>query len=400
MRALVTLRQQVVDALLALAFTVLGLVMLLVPNEDGYSGGPLWLSVVIQLFTTLPLAVRRRWPTGTALVALGAHTLPNPFVAHSLGFWGSAVPLAILLYTAGRHDSPSRSWWALLLALVCLLTYGIHVPEFRGADDVLFCLAVFAVSWGAGLVIARLTHQREALDSALQQLEQQREAHGRQVVLEERTRIAREMHDVVAHGVSVMVVQAGAARMDLDDDLDAARGSLVAVEETGREVLTELRRTVSLLRSPSQHTDGAAPSPGLAQLPDLVESMRGAGLTVDLRVEPSAESDPGQELAVYRIVQEALTNALRHAGTTRVDVHVTAEPLAVEVRDHGPAAAAGREAAGEAAARHTPGAATVGGGNGLVGLRERVAMYGGSFEAARDGAGFVVRAAIPTEPTG
>ncbi|MCK0113002.1 histidine kinase [Ornithinimicrobium sp. F0845] len=385
MRAPVTLRQQVVDAVVALVLTVVGVVMLVAPTEDGYRGGPLWLSLVIQLFTTLPLAVRRRWPTASALVAIGAHTLPNPWIAHSLGFWGSAVPIAILLYTAGRHGHPRRSWWALLLAMVCLLTSCIHVPEFRGADDVIFGVVCFGAAWGAGRVIARLTHQREALDAALLELEQQREAHSRQVLLEERTRIAREMHDVVAHGVSVMVVQTGAARMDLEDDVDSARDSLLAVETIGREVLTELRRTVSLLRSPSQHADGTAPSPGLAQLPDLVESMRGSGLTVDLRLESPSGSDPGRELAVYRIVQEALTNALRHGGGTRVEVHVSAEPLAVEVRDHGPVAPT------------APGA-SVGGGHGLIGLRERVAMYGGSFQAGQEATGFVVRAAIPTEP--
>lgn len=381
----VTVRQQLVDALLALALTVVGLVLLVVSDEDGYRAGPLWLSVVIQLCTTLPLAVRRRWPIGAALVATGAHTLPNPFIAHSLGFWGSAVPIAVLLYTASRLRTPRRSWWPLLVGLVCLLTYGIHVPEFRGADDVLFGVVLFGASWGAGLVTARLIRQREELDAALLQLEQQQEAHGRQVVLEERTRIAREMHDVVAHGVSVMVVQAGSARLDLADDLDGARGSLLAVESTGREVLNELRRTVTLLRGATDQSAAAAPSPGLAELPDLVGSLRSSGLVVDLRVDPEAGADPGRELAVYRIVQEALTNALRHAGRTQVDVRVSADPLTVEVSDRG--------------SSQTPGPAgpTTGGGNGLVGLRERVAMYGGRFEAGREGTGFVVRAVIPTE---
>lgn len=380
----VTLRQQVVDVLLALALTVVGLVAL-IPHDDGYRGGPLWLSVVIQLLTTLPLAVRRRWPGLVALVVVGANTLPNPFIAHSMTFWGSAVPIAVVMYTVGRYCSARPARWLLLLAAVCILTYGIHVPDFRGAEDVIFPIVLFAAAWGVGQVIARLTRQREALDAALLQLEQQQEDRQRQVVLEERTRIAREMHDVVAHGVSVMVVQAGAARMDLADDRDAARSSLLAVESAGREVLDELRRTVSLLRGPSAEPGSAAPSPGIGELPDLVGSLRDSGLVVDLHVEPGAGADAGRELAAYRVVQEALTNALRHAGPTRVAVRVTADPLAVEVRDHGPGA-------GTVAASQT------GGGNGLVGLRERVAMYGGRLEARREGAGFVVRADFPAEP--
>jgi signal transduction histidine kinase len=201
------------------------------------------------------------------------------------------------------------------------------------------------------------------------------------------------MHDVVAHGVSVMVVQAGSARLELPADATAARQSLLAVERTGRDVLGELRRTVGLLRAESAETPGAAPSPGIADLPALVEVMQAAGLRIQLdlpdRLRGGRPCDAGRELTVYRIVQEGLTNALRHAGRTSVRVEVGDTPdLWVRVTDLGrPGTPPTRD--------RTDGLPP--GGHGLLGMRERVSMYGGAVSAATEGRGFVLRADIPWE---
>ncbi len=380
--------QLAADIGLAAVFTTVAQVQLFVPNDDGYVGGPIALNVVVMALTTVPLAMRRLRPRTTVVVMFSAQILVSLVSPHTVTFWGTLLPVAIAIYSAARWSPPRTALPLLVLPVLFMPTYGIHMPEFRGWEDYAFMTVVVAAAWGAGQVIASLTDQRRRLDRALVELTEQRDQQRQQALLEERARIAREMHDVVAHGVSVMVVQAGAARMDLDESTDDARASLLSVEATGREVLAELRRTVSLLRSPHEAAPVAQPSPGLADLPDLVDSMRAAGLQVQLDLHDVPAADPGRQLVVYRVVQEALTNTLRHAGPTRVDVRIGGDrDLTVEICDSGPPPGQGVSSSG-----------TRGGGNGLVGMRERIALYGGRFHAGPDGAGYVVRAAIPAEP--
>jgi signal transduction histidine kinase len=221
------------------------------------------------------------------------------------------------------------------------------------------------------------------LEELTRELAQEREQRARLAVLDERNRIAREMHDVVAHSVSLMVVQAGGARRVLDCDPDASREALLAVEAIGRDALGELRRVLGLLRGTSEPV-GLRPQPGTAQLTTLVAGIRGSGLQVDL----SVDGDPrplqaGVDLAVYRVVQEALTNAVKHARARRADVRLVWRPdeLVVEVLDDGRGPLVPAQ-----------------GGHGLVGMRERLAAYGGGLEVGpRDGGGFAVRARIPLE---
>jgi len=196
----------------------------------------------------------------------------------------------------------------------------------------------------------------------------------------ERGRIARELHDVVAHNVSMMVVQAGAADRVLEGDQPDVRRALAAIAGTGRETVDEMRLLLGVVRS--DEGDGLSPQPGLADLDQLVSNVRSAGLHVDLRVEGERSPlSPGVDLSAYRIVQEALTNVLKHTETARVEVTVryANDAVQVEVCDDG-----------------RPREPTAGGGNGLIGMRERVAMLGGEFRAgARRDGGFAVFARLP-----
>jgi signal transduction histidine kinase len=383
MRNPLSWRQWVFDVLLALLAAAASIEQLVVPNNDGYFGGPMWLNVTVSMLRTIPLAVRRVWPVEVAVVVFTADILTSLAVPHTSTFWGTLLPMTVAAYSAARWSRSRRSLLVPPLTVVTFAVYPLHMPTFGRWDDFVFSLMVLWAAFSAGYVINRLLQQRHDLKEALRQLAEQRDAHSRHVLLEERTRIAREMHDVLAHGVTVMVVQTGAARMELDESATAARESLLAVEATGRQVIGELRRTLNLLRLGDELPPSGHPSPGLADLPELVASMRKAGLTVDLHLPEHVDADPGRELAVYRVVQEALTNSLRHAGRTRVHVRITADPhLEVEVSDAGP--------------RHGDGRGSrLGGGHGLIGMKERVTMYGGRLLAEPRGSGFVVHAAFP-----
>jgi signal transduction histidine kinase len=254
---------------------------------------------------------------------------------------------------------------------------------------------VFGGAWLLGRALRGRGQHAEQLAQRAAQLEADQQAQARAAVAAERARIARELHDVIAHSVSVMVIQAGAAEQLLGQAPERARGPPEAVQDTGRQTIVELRRLLGILREDGQEPS-LAPQPGLAGLDLLVEEMRQAGLPVQLRVEGRpGRLPPGIDLAAYRILQEALTNTLRHAGPARAEVTVRYQDHAVEleVLDDGPGA--GPHAAVD-----------VGSGQGLVGMRERVALYGGTLQAGpRDttagsaATGYAVRARLPTDAT-
>lgn len=385
------------DVALALLLTVVAQVELRDAHLAGAIGqpadmvGPYPFDVALAAFTTLAVAVRRVWPVAVPAAVFGVHVLANIALAHALPFFGCFSALMVLAYSVGRWSGPATARFGWVGPVAWAATFWIHVPEAQDVWSLAFQLAMLVTPWLAGWTISRLHDQRAALDAALAGLAAAEEESRRSALLAERARIAREMHDIVAHGVSVMVVQAGSARMDLGPDDDEARQSLLAVERTGRVVLGEMRRTVSLLREGAD-ADGVTPSPGVTDLPVLAAVMTEAGLGVDLQApeleELARRLDPGRELTVYRVVQEALTNALRHAGPTRVRVELSASPaLTVRVSDDGPGRSGFR-------------GRTAGGGSGLIGMRERVAMYGGTLEAGPDGSGFTVMAQIPWEEVG
>ena len=376
-----------VDAGLAVAFSALALVELRLRWDDGYSyGSPAW-NIPLLLAITLPIALRRRAPRTAVAIAFGAVVVPSLFVAHTLFFFGGLLPLALLVYAAARQ----RSRFPVLAVAgpaALLAVYPLRVPPFDAADYA-FGAVLFGVAVGAGRLVRRLEFQRQLLAGALAAQVREQATRERALLLDERARIARELHDVVAHAVSVMVVQAGAARFALGTDEDEVRERLLSVETTGRSAVDDLRRLLDLLRADEQNQplddDDVGPAPGLGRLDELVDSLQRAGLPVRLETDGlPAELPPMLDVTAYRVVQEALTNVLKHSAAqwVRVQVRAGADVVVLEVADGGPARGAGDRP-------DRPG------GQGLVGMRERVALFGGRLEAGPAGQGWRVRAELP-----
>ena len=274
------------------------------------------------------------------------------------------------------HGRTSTVEFAFGAAAVALPTFAAIAINGSPKGGISFTVVTLAVM----LLVRRVVGDRER---RAQIAERERDLIAREAVVEERARIARELHDVIAHHVSMIVLQAGAERRVLDGANASTRDVLETVEQTGRSALTEMRRLLGMLRG--DETEPLAPQPGLIDVPVLVEQLREAGLPVELEVEGDHRELPvGIELSAYRIVQEALTNALKHARDARTLVRVCygRDSLELEIVDDGAPAAEPVER----------------GGHGLVGMRERVALYGGSMEAgSRPTGGFAVRVLLPTQ---
>ena len=374
-----------VDLATAAAFSALALGEMGLHWDDGYSYGPPLLDVPLLLLVALPLALRRRAPWTALGIAFAAVVVPSLFVAHTLFFFGGLVPLALLVYSAAR--AAGRHGWAVLLGPALLLAvYPLHVPPFD-AGDYAFGAVLFGAAWGAGRLVRRLEAQRRLLADALSAQLREQAAREHALLLDERARIARELHDVVAHTVSLMVVQAGAARFALGEDEDEVRERLLSVEETGRSAVGDLRRLLEVLRA--EDDDAAAgPLPGLARLGELADGLRRAGLDVTVAVDALPPSLPtALDVSAYRLLQEALTNVLKHsaAGAATVRVEGSADAVVLEVSDPGP---------------ERPAGAVASGGHGLIGMRERVALFGGRLEAGPAGRGWRVRAELPLARAG
>jgi signal transduction histidine kinase len=331
------------------------------------------------LGTIVPLAWRGRYPLVTYGIQFGAALLSRriPTVA-------TLVAIFIGLYAIGVHSHwRLRSLVAPLgSALVLQLLFPDSPPPLTSGATML--LGGGAV-WLAGNAIRDRQARAETLEERAAQLEREQVLELRVVLADERARIARELHDVGAHRVSVMVVQAGAARMLLGRQPERAGEPLLAVEASGREALGELRRLLGLLTN-DEHEPELAPQPGLAQLDRLVERVGQAGLPVVVRRVGTARTlPPGLDLTAYRVIQEALTNALKYARGTPTEILIEhgERELRLEIQDAGGATAVDVN----------------GTGRGLLGMRERVALYGGHLEAGhRPEGGFAVRARLPLQP--
>jgi len=330
---------------------------------------------------TLPLLFRRRWAAGSAIAILAALALEAQIAYPGTESQIVLVPVILAFFSLGRWEEPAR---ALFAAAIGLLLGGIVVASDSGpvtASGVVFIAIISITPLAAGMIVR--ARQREADEMALHayRLEVEQEELAREAVAEERARIARELHDMIGHAISVITVQAGAARLQLDTDPERARDPLLAIEQTGHQALAEMRRLIGMLREMGE--PGLAPQPGLEQLDRLLEGVRRSGLPVELRRQgdPIAPVPPLVDLAAYRIVQEALTNALKHGGEgdAMVTVRYSVSSLALEIESQG-AAIEGSN----------------GGGHGLVGMRERVDQCRGELQVGEtaDG-GYSVRATLP-----
>ena len=370
-----SLRVPHADAALALALTVVGLV------EVWFAApvDPLLGSVAV-LALAVPLLWRRTAPLGAGAAAIAGLTLTTVLLVpvHELVLF---IPvLAIAGYSIGAHCPTPRAVLGLGLAVVFVLT-GVFDDEGPGVDNLLFGLVVACGPWVAGRLVRSRTNQAVALALKAAERERGQAERERNAVRDERARIARELHDIISHSVSVMTIQAGAVEAVLDHDPAKARAAAASIRQTGQQAQGELRRLLGVLRDEQPAEGGLAPSPGLADLEELVAGVREAGLDVQLVDEGPRRALPeALELSAFRVVQESLTNVLKHARATTASVAVRYRPdaLEVEVVDDGDAVEA------------------LGKGQGLVGMRERTHLYGGTLEyGPRATGGFSIRAVLP-----
>jgi signal transduction histidine kinase len=361
----------VVDAGIALIFVVL------VASEavrQPVAGGRTALFAVLTLVMAACLALRRRWPLAAYAIATSALVVES-FLHVATEF----TPLATLVgaYSVGLYATQARARWGPVIVVAGVVGFFAGTTGLRGTDPVqlAYVLLVWLGGWGFGYATARRREDQERVRRALE----------REVIAEERVRMSRELHDVVGHTVNLLVVQAGAARMVLDQDPVQARDLLKGMEDTGRETLADLDRVLATLRDDTKRGedrgDTANRAPGLAQLPDLVGRFHDSGVDARLTIDPELRLPRDLDLAAYRIVQEALTNTLKHAAPCSATVAVEREngSMTIEVSDTGPGV--------RRADPH---------GRGLVGIAERVSMCGGVLEHGngQDG-GFRLRAVLP-----
>jgi signal transduction histidine kinase len=328
-----------------------------------------------------PLFFRRRYPFGAPaaywLLATAVSFIDGALIPFMTSLFPVGLASAFLL---GYQRDNRRAWAGLVIVLAGIATVVYNIPGVATAE--LFVIPIdFGISWAAGYVLRERSVQAEAAELRAMRAEREREAAARVAVAEERTRIARELHDIVAHAVSVMVLQVGAVRHQLPEELSDDSEALRSVERAGRTALAEMRRLLGAMRDDSDEVS-FMPQPGLDGLDSLLEEVTRAGLPVELHVDGEPFPLPrGVDLSAYRIVQEGLTNALKHAHATTANVTVRygLDELQIEVRDNG------------------VGSSTTDGlGHGLVGVRERVKIYGGEMSAgAVNGGGFVLSTRLP-----
>jgi signal transduction histidine kinase len=373
------LRARALDALV-LAFALAAVVETFVLHDMRHRP----LVALISFGWSLPWLARRRWPFGVPLVVSAAlallalvagsdaDTLTLPFIAAL----GAAVSMGSL-----RDLRHAVAGWCAIIGAAAVFDH-----QTGGLSEFFWTTFIFSLAWVFGRALGSRTEQARKLSLRVAEAERQRAEAAAQATAEERARIARELHDVVAHSVSVMVVQTSGVRRLLKEEQHREREALLSVEQIGRQALTEMRRMLGVMRTSGEQPAAAlAPQPGLQHLDRLIAQVEEAGLPVTLRVEGEQRGlSPGVDLSAYRIVQEGLTNVLKHSKGAHADVlvHFDDSALRLEISDDG--VASSHNGSGD--------------GHGLVGMRERVALYGGTLEAGpRDGGGFVLRAELPVE---
>jgi signal transduction histidine kinase len=346
----------------------------------------LWLAVPAVAILVSALLGRRRFPfmapASVWVLAAALSFVDGRLVVFTAAVNAAGLAAAFLLGNLADVVL-RRVGLGVVLGGAALVLY--NRPDHSGGDFI--TVGVFAIAWLAGFALRERAGQAEGAEERATRAEREGEETARHAVFEERVRIARELHDVVAHHVSMMGVQAGAARVVIDRDRDKAKEALTAIESSSRQAVAELHRLLGFLRQPGDRDD-LAPQPGLGQLPRLAASMSESHLAVEVSIEGETRSlPPTVDVSAYRIVQEALTNTLKHSAASRADVHVRYWPdeVEVEIIDDG----------------RPDGASSSGlGGLGLIGMRERAALHGGQLSAGPAvGGGYAVRARLRA-PTG
>ncbi|WP_141575054.1 sensor histidine kinase [Actinomadura sp. WMMA1423] len=396
-RAWLQARPMAADALLAVGLLAVGLPQLFLeelPAGDGYDGfrsPDVWNGLLV-VAVTMALTWRRRHPMPVLLVIIGGELVMA--AAHYPPSVPDVVAFLMAVYSVAAHRGLAQSALGGVTAFVYFLTYLLVLPVEAAPEVLITDCALLIGVWVLGRNLRLRRAYFAELEDRAARLERARGTDARAARVEERSRIARELHDVVAHHVSVMTVQAGAARRIIDRDPGSAREAMSTIEEVGRTALSEMRRIVGVLRT-DRDTERPgrelAPQPGLGDLGELLEHVRETGLSVQLWMEGEARPpSPGVDVAAFRLIQEALTNTLKHAGPQArawVRLYYGDSDLTVEIEDDGRGTSTFMAGNGD-----NP-------GHGLVGMYERVALYGGELKIGpRVGGGFGVRARFPLEP--
>jgi signal transduction histidine kinase len=376
------LRRYAFDAVIVLAALEIALEVAFrddarAPTTTGWFTGPAMALLV------LPLLLRRRFPFAAPAavwaVAAVLSFVDGRLVVFSITASVAGMAAAFLLGNLS-DDTQARAGLAVVIAGSATVVY--NNPD-HATGEFLFAPVLFAIGWLAGYALRERAAQAEEAEERAARAERERETASRIAVAEERARIARELHDIVAHSLSVMVLQVGTVRRKLPDVAADDRKALTDVEQTGRQALAEMRRLLGAMRRDGDEVE-LAPQPGLDRLESLLAEVRRTGLRVELRVEGEPYVlAPATDLSAYRIVQEGLTNVLKHAQASqaKVELHYDPRQLRIDVQDDG-----------------TGNGATDGLGHGLVGVGERVKIYGGEMSAARvAGGGFLLSASLPVD---
>ncbi len=364
------------DLALAAAVAALAMVEVWLPLPSVLGEGSRVVSSAVALLACAALTQRRTHPLLAALVVLLGWPLAYMLTPILVLFWGQFVPIVVALYSVARYGDSRQRLLGALAGAGTLLYFDLRVPELGDPSEIVFHWMVSAVAFGLGFFVH--SFERRAISEAERAVraESTSREQALQAVSDERARIARELHDIVAHSMSVVVVQAGAAEKALDDP-EYVRKALGSIRTTGTSALAEMRRVVALIREEGE-TDGLHPQPDLADLEKLVAEM---DIPTTLRIEGQEQQlSAGVALSTFRIVQEALTNVRRHAqaGSVAVTLRYLPDSLEIEVADDG------------------VGAVVASGGNGLIGMRERAQMYGGTVATqTAPGQGFHVHAVLP-----
>ena len=374
-------RRYGLDALIVLAAAISALEVAIRSDAADAPRSSPWFAVTAAGLMPLPLLLRRRYPFA-APAALWLLAASFSFIDGRLATFSAGTSVAgyVASYLLGnlRDTVQGRVGLAVVVGSAAIVMYNEpgHEP-----GELVFIPLLFSIAWLAGFALRERAERADAAEMRAALAERERDAATRIAVAEERARIARELHDIVAHAMSVMVLQIGAVRHGLPAALQEDEDALRGVEETGRNALAEMRRLLSAMRSDGEQGE-RAPQPGLDRLEPLLEEVRRAGLPVELQVEGDPRPLPrALDLSAYRIVQEGLTNVRKHAQASRADVRLEYAPdeLRIEIRDDG-----------------TGGGANESPGYGLVGVRERVKIFGGEMTTGMaNGGGYILSTRLP-----